>query len=82
MLQPASIIGKNDKLIQDLKSDLDIATMNYRGKTMQMTRQYFDIYKLADIEAMIKSRIKNCSKTGHEASEEGAGEDQKPKGKR
>ena len=47
---------------------------------MQMTRQYFDINKLADIEAMIKSRI--CSKTGHEASEEGAGEDQKPKGKR
>ena len=31
---------------------------------------------------MIKSRIKNCSKTGHEANEEGAGEDQKPKGKR
>ena len=49
---------------------------------MQMTRQYFDVNKLADIEAEIKSRIKNCSKTGHEASEEGAGEDQKPKGKR
>ena len=49
---------------------------------MQMTRQYFDVNKLADIEAMIKSRIKNCSKTGHEANEEVAGEDQKPKGKR
>ena len=41
----------------------------------------FDINKLADIEAMIKSRIKNCN-TGLEANEEGVGEDQKPKGKR
>ena len=49
---------------------------------MQMTRQYFDLNKLADIEAMIKRRIKNCSKTDHEANEKSAGEDQKPKGKR
>ena len=49
---------------------------------MQKTRQYFYLKKLADIEAMIKSRIKNCRKTGHEASVEGAGEDQKPKRKR
>ena len=48
---------------------------------MQMTRQYFDVNKLADIEAMIKSRIKNCSKTGHEANEEGAGEFKSPRGK-
>ena len=48
---------------------------------MQMTQQYFYLNKLGDIEAMIKSRIKNCRKTGNKKNKEGADEDQKFKGK-
>jgi hypothetical protein len=49
---------------------------------MKMTRQYFHLKQLSDLETMIKNRIKNCSKTGQELNQDGAGDEAKPLGKR
>ena len=69
-------------MVQNQQSDLVIATQVCQGKTMKMTRQYFHLKKLSDLETMIKNRIKNCSKTGQELNQEGAGDEAKPQGKR
>ena len=69
-------------MVQNLKSDLDIATQECWGQTMKMTRQYFHLKQLSDLETMIKNRIKNCSKTGQELNQEGGGDEAKPQGKR